>query len=178
MTIDETRLMGNETTLEGRRQFELAPGLPLCFGWLLSRYFLSPAPPITPPPEPYRAVRLTYAEALALLRRAVGLAVAYGEIEIGSPMRVKHDPKGKAFVRQVSEVRLLVRQGNLHQALVPLVAGDVNKAQQLLKPMLQAQGLITLNRARGAGAVCYFAGCCGSVGAGGGGVAAGECGKV
>lgn len=126
--------------LAAQRQFQIAPGLPTCFGGLLSRYFsfIDPLPTAPSPPLP----SLTYAEGLTFLRRAIGMAVAHGEAEIGSPLRMRHDAKGKPLERTVREVQLVVRQGYLHQALAPLVAGAQEKARKLLKPMLQAKGLV------------------------------------
>lgn len=78
----------------------------------------------------------SYAQGLAALRRAVGLAVAYLETGSAAVLAAR-----RAQPLQVADVQLVVRQTALHHALAPLLAGGAGKAQQLLATMLVAQGL-------------------------------------
>ena len=77
-----------------------------------------------------------YAQGLAVLRRAVGLAVAYLETGSAAVLAAR-----RAQPLQVADVQLVVRQMSLHHALTPLLAGGEGKAQQLLATMLVMQGL-------------------------------------
>jgi hypothetical protein len=77
-----------------------------------------------------------YAQGLAVLRRSVGLAVAYLETGSAAVLAAR-----RAQPLQVANVQLVVRQTALHHALAPLVADGADKAQQLLATMLVAQGL-------------------------------------
>jgi hypothetical protein len=77
-----------------------------------------------------------YAEGLAVLRRAVGLAVAYLETGSAAVLAAR-----RAVPLQVAQVRLVVRQMALHHALAPLLADGEGKAQHMLATMLLAQGL-------------------------------------
>jgi hypothetical protein len=127
---------------------ELAPGLPQWLAPCIKRFFacvpvasssqwLAPAHP-TP-------AALSHGDKLALLRRALGLALAYRDSETGSSLRQKRDGRGKVLPQAVESVQVTVRQGHLHQALAPLVGADQAWAVAILTPLLSGQGLQTVD---------------------------------